>query len=127
LRGFFLSKFCLIVDDSRVVRKVAVRIIEDLGFSCLEAENGVVALEKCNHDMPDLILLDWNMPSMSGLEFLEHLRLMEQGAKPFVILCTTENEVGQIDRALKAGANEYIIKPFDRDLIIEKLKSLSLL
>ena len=113
-------KLCLIVDDSRVVRKVARRIVEDLGFSCEEAEDGQKAYEFCEKKMPDVVLLDWNMPVMNGLEYLEKLRLMENGQSPVVIFCTTENGMDHILRGMKAGANEYIMKPFDSDIIKSK-------
>ncbi len=113
-------KSCLVVDDSSVVRKVARRILEDMDFIVDEAEDGQEAFEKCSTEMPDTILLDWNMPIMSGLEFLKHLRAYEGGEKPQVVFCTTENDVGHIAMALKAGANEYIMKPFDREILESK-------
>lgn len=115
-----MSKSCLVVDDSRVVRKVARRIAEDMGFTCDEAENGETAFALCEDAMPDVILLDWNMPKMSGLEFLERLRGMENGAHARVVLCTTESDMEHINRAMGAGADEYIMKPFDSDVIRQK-------
>ena len=120
-------KLCLIVDDSRVVRKVARRITEDLGFECQEAEDGQKAYEFCETRMPDAIILDWNMPIMSGIEFLEKLREMEGGKDPKVIFCTTENDINHIQRAIGAGANEYIMKPFDNEIIASKFKQVGLL
>tara|TARA_B100001989_G_scaffold251589_1_gene231135 strand:- start:1007 stop:1372 length:366 start_codon:yes stop_codon:yes gene_type:complete len=120
-------KSCLIVDDSRVVRKVASRIVHDLGFECLEAEDGQKAYEACQQKMPDAVLLDWNMPVMSGIEFLEKLREMENGNIPKVIFCTTENDIAHIKRAMEAGANEYIMKPFDSDIIESKFKQIGVL
>ena len=120
-------KSCLVVDDSRVVRKVARRIVEDLGFSCNEAEDGQKAYEACSEAMPDAILLDWNMPVMSGIEFLEKLRSMDNGGGPKVIFCTTENDMSHIQRAMQAGANEYIMKPFDSDIIETKFKQIGLM
>ena len=118
---------CLVVDDSRVVRKVARRIVEDLGFVCDEAEDGQKAYETCSKKMPDVILLDWNMPVMSGIEFLEKLREMENGSHPKVIFCTTENDMAHIMRAMNAGANEYIMKPFDSEIIESKFSQIGLL
>ncbi|PZO86766.1 MAG: two-component system response regulator [Micavibrio aeruginosavorus] len=118
---------CLVVDDSRVVRKVARRIIEDFGFSCEEAEDGQKAYEFCAAKMPDMILLDWNMPVMSGIEFLEKLRASEGGTAPKVIFCTTENDMAHITRAMGAGADEYIMKPFDAEIIGYKLSQLGLI
>jgi two-component system chemotaxis response regulator CheY len=119
--------YCLVVDDSRVVRKVARRIVEDLGFSCEEAEDGQKAYDACNQKMPDAILLDWNMPIMSGIEFLEKLRAMPAGDVPKVIFCTTENDMAHIQRAMTAGANEYIMKPFDSEIIESKFSQIGLI
>lgn len=120
-------KSCLVVDDSRVVRQVARRIAEDLGFTCREAENGQKAYDACTEAMPDAILLDWNMPVMSGIEFLEKLRQMEGGDKPMVVFCTTETDIQHIQRAVAAGANEYIMKPFDSEIIESKFKQIGLI
>lgn len=119
--------FCLVVDDSRVVRKVARRIVEDLGFTCEEAEDGQKAYDFCSQKMPDAILLDWNMPVMSGIEFLEKLRQMPAGGTPKVIFCTTENDMAHIQRAMTAGANEYIMKPFDSEIIESKFLQIGLI
>ncbi len=118
---------CLIIDDSRLVRQVSKRIIEDIGFTCEEAEDGKHAYELCQDFMPDLIIVDWNMPVMSGLEFVEKLRSMENGDHPKVIFCTTEDNLSHIERALRAGATEYIMKPFNRDMIQSKLIQIGLL
>jgi two-component system chemotaxis response regulator CheY len=115
-------KSCLIVDDSSVVRKVARRILEDLDYVVEEAEDGQEAYDKCRQEMPDAILLDWNMPIMSGLEFLKVLRAYVGGEKPRVIYCTIENDIGQIAMALKAGADDYMMKPFDRDILEAKFE-----
>ncbi len=120
-------KSCLIVDDSRVVRKVASRIVHDLGFECREAEDGEKAYMSCEKSMPDAIILDWNMPIMSGIEFLERLRQMENGNHPKVVFCTTENDISHIQRAMQAGANEYIMKPFDSEIIESKFIQVGLL
>lgn len=120
-------KNCLIVDDSSVIRKVARRILEDLSFDITEAEDGQIALNECQEKMPDAILLDWNMPVMDGLEFLSELRNMPDGEKPRVVFCTTENDVGHIARAIRAGANEYIMKPFDREIMQAKFQEVGLI
>ncbi len=120
-------KSCLIVDDSRVVRKVARRIVQDLGFECREAEDGLKACESCGKSMPDAIILDWNMPIMNGIEFLEKLRKMENGEHPKVVFCTTENDINHIQRAIQTGANEYIMKPFDSEIIESKFVQVGLL
>ena len=108
-------KTCLIVDDSRVIRKVSRHILETLGFAVDEAENGKAALDACEAAMPDVVLLDWNMPVMTGIEFLVHLRQRPGGDKPKVVFCTTENDVAHIREAIAAGADEYVMKPFDHE------------
>lgn len=120
-------KSCLVVDDSRVVRRVASRIVSSLGFSIREAEDGQKAYEACAEEMPDAIILDWNMPIMSGIEFLEKLRQMENGGHPKVLFCTTENDIAHIQRAMHAGANEYIMKPFDSEIIESKFSQIGLI
>jgi len=120
-------KTCLVVDDSRVIRKVACRILQDLAFETDEAENGAAALMACRRHMPDVILLDWNMPQMSGIEFLRALRSETSGNHPVVVFCTTENDVANITEALGAGADEYIMKPYDRGILEAKLAEVGLI
>ena len=120
-------KTCLVVDDSSVIRKVARRILEGLDFHIAEAENGEEAVENCRRQMPDAILLDWNMPKMDGYDFLRELRRLPGGDKPKVVFCTTENDVAHIARALHAGANEYIMKPFDKDIVEAKFQEVGLI
>src|ERR1700760_473726 len=118
---------CLVVDDSSVIRKVARRILEGLDFQIVEAEDGEKALEVCKRGLPEAILLDWNMPVMDGYEFLGNLRRMPGGDQPKVVFCTTENDVAHIARALHAGANEYIMKPFDKDIVTAKFQEVGLI
>ena len=120
-------KTCLIVDDSSVVRMVARRIFRELAFETREATNGREAIDACLTTMPDAILLDWNMPLMSGIEFLKELRGLNRGSDPRVVFCTTETDVGRIREALDAGADEYIMKPFDSEILRTKLGQLGLL
>jgi two-component system chemotaxis response regulator CheY len=120
-------KTFLVVDDSRVIRKVARRILEDLGFETAEAADGVEAMAWCRTAMPEAILLDWNMPVMDGLEFLKQLRREPAGHQPVVVFCTVENDLEHITQALEAGADEYIMKPFDGDIIAAKLDLAGLL
>jgi two-component system chemotaxis response regulator CheY len=119
-------KTCLVVDDSGVTRKIARRILEEMGFQITEAEDGEKALEACKRELPEAILLDWNMPVMDGYEFLGHLRRMPGGDQPKVVFCTTENGIDHIARALRAGANEYIMKPFDKDIVTAKFQEVGL-
>ena len=120
-------RICLVVDDSSVVRKIARRILEDMDFQIIEAEDGEQALEACKRSMPEAVLLDWNMPVMDGYEFLGHLRRLPGGDLPKVVFCTTENGIDHISRALHAGANEYIMKPFDKDIIADKFQEVGLI
>lgn len=120
-------KTCLIVDDSRVIRKVARQIFEALGFACEEAEHGQQALDACQRAMPDVVLLDWNMPVMDGMEFLRALRKDPKGSAPVVVFCTTENDMRHIQEAMTNGANEYIMKPFDADIVQSKLLQLGVI
>ncbi|MGX7953668.1 response regulator [Tsuneonella sp. HG249] len=115
-------KHCLVVDDSRVIRKVSRHILESLGFSVDEAENGQEGLQRCEEAMPDVVLLDWNMPVMSGIEFIVQLRQRDGGDKPKVVFCTTENDVAHIREAISAGADEYVMKPFDHETLQIKLQ-----
>ena len=119
-------KTCLVVDDSSVVRKIARRILEGMAFTVIEAEDGAKAVEACKVATPDAVLLDWNMPVMDGFEFLIQLRRMPGGDVPKVVFCTTENGIDHISRALKAGANEYIMKPFDKDIVAAKFQEVGL-
>jgi two-component system chemotaxis response regulator CheY len=120
-------KTCMIVDDSSVIRKVARRILEGLDFQISEAEDGEQAMELCRRELPNAILLDWNMPKMDGYEFLRALRRLPGGDQPKVVFCTTENDVAHIARALHAGANEYIMKPFDKDIVEAKFQEVGLI
>jgi two-component system, chemotaxis family, chemotaxis protein CheY len=120
-------KTCLVVDDSSVIRMIARRILEEMDFQIIEAEDGEQALETCRRSLPDAILLDWNMPVMDGYEFLGNLRRMPGGEVPKVVFCTTENGIAHISRAIEAGANEYIMKPFDKDIVTAKFQEVGLI
>ncbi len=116
-----ITKQCLIADDSPVVRKLARRILEDLDLEIDDVQDGRAALDRCEVSMPDVVLLDWNMPVMNGLEFLRALRKMDGGTEPRVIFCTTESDVDHIRDAMAAGADDYITKPFDAEILLEKM------
>jgi len=120
-------KICMVVDDSSVIRKVVRRILEGMAFQVVEAEDGEQALGVCQQQLPDVIMLDWNMPKMDGYEFLKALRRLPGGDQPKVIFCTTENDVAHIARALHAGANEYIMKPFDKEIVEAKFQEVGLI
>ena len=120
-------KTCLVVDDSKVIRMVARRILEELSFEVREAVDGQEALDQCLEQMPDAVLLDWNMPVMSGIDYLHKLRAAPGGDGPVVVFCTTENDLEHIQEAIAAGANEYIMKPFDSDIIQAKFAQVDLI
>ena len=119
-----MSKSCLVVDDSKVIRKVARHILESMPFSVDEAADGQEALTFCRANRPDVILLDWNMPVMSGMEFLGAFNDLDYGheERPRVVFCTTENSIDHIRAAIEAGADEYVMKPFDRETLEGKLQ-----
>jgi two-component system chemotaxis response regulator CheY len=106
---------------------VARKILEELGFEIREAADGQIAIEQCLRAMPDAVLLDWNMPVMNGIEFLRELRKADGGEVPIVVFCTTENDISHIKTAMEAGANEYIMKPFDSEIIETKFAQVGLL
>lgn len=122
-----MKKKCLVVDDSKVIRKVARRILEELDFSVSEAVDGQDALDQSLASTPDVVLLDWNMPVMDGLEYLVNLRKSDQIEQPIVVFCTTENDMSHIRQAIESGANEYIMKPFDREIIEAKFIQVGLI
>lgn len=120
-------KTCLVVDDSKVVRTIARRILEDIDFEVSEAADGQQAVDACKISMPDAVLLDWNMPVMNGPEFVTALRQMPGGQSPVVVFCSTENDMEHITEALTRGANEYIMKPFDGDILKSKFEQVGLI
>ena len=122
-----MKKSWLIVDDSRVIRGIARGILQDLGFETNEAEDGKQAIAACVKRMPDAVLLDWNMPVMNGMEFLRRLRQEPGGEAPKVVFCSVENDLDRIREALDEGADEYIMKPFDGDIVASKLALAGLL
>ncbi len=120
------QKSCLIVDDSRVIREIAIRIVADIGFTTGQAENAASAIEYCREHKPDLVLLDWDLPSMGALDFLKAHAEFDPDQKPAIILCATENDPQQFILAKAAGAGHHILKPFDRDVLLEKIGELGL-
>lgn len=119
-------KNCLVVDDSKVIRKVARHILESLDLTVSEAVDGQDALTQCEASPPDVVLLDWNMPVMNGMDFLDALRDEPLAKRPVVVFCTTENDMAHIRAAIEAGADEYIMKPFDREIIEAKFAQVGL-
>lgn len=117
---------CLVVDDSRVIRKVATKIATSLGFNVLEAENGEEALAYCRRAMPDLVLTDWQMPVMSGPEFVSALRAIPTAHPPKVVFCTSKGAATDIHEGIAAGADDYVTKPFDEKALASKLEKLGI-
>ncbi len=117
-------KVCLVVDDSRVIRKLTSKVAVSLGYKVVEAENGEEALARCRQEMPELILTDWNMPVMSGLEFVTQLRAMEADKEPTVMFCTSKGQAEDIHTGIHAGADDYIVKPFAEEDLKAKLVKL---
>lgn len=118
------TRTCLIVDDSRVIRKVSSKIAISLGYVPVEAENGEEALARCKKSMPDLVLTDWNMPEMDGITFVEKLRAIPTPKEPVVVFCTSNGEAKDIHDGIAAGADDYIVKPFDEAALKAKLEKL---
>ena len=121
-----MSPLCLIVDDSRVIRRMAADILKGLGLRTAEAENGLKGVEFCRTTVPDMVLLDWNMPEMDGITCLRALRAMNLSPRPVVVMCTTESGLSKIQEALEAGADEYIMKPYDQEVLLDKLAQVGL-
>lgn len=115
---------CMIVDDSSTIRKIVRNMLEGFGIECLEAENGQAGLEEFQRSAPDLIMLDWNMPVMNGIDFIRALNRDAKDTVPPVIFCTTEKDMSFIEQAMNAGAADYIMKPFERDMLKDKLANL---
>ena len=116
--------YALIIDDSRAMRRILRQIVEPLGFRILEAGDGQEGLERLEQYHPDveLTLVDWNMPVMNGLEFVKAVRGDDQYQQMKIAMVTTETEPAQMARALMAGVDEFVMKPFTSEILIEKLK-----
>lgn len=119
--------YCLIVDDEENNLHICGKIMTNMGFETKLVNSAEGAIDICKNDMPSIIILDWKMPYMSGIEFLQELRQMIGGSKPSVLMCTSNNQVENIQEALNAGANEYIMKPFDKHIMKSKLQRLGLI
>lgn len=113
----------LVVDDSRPIRRIESEILKELGFETCDASNGREALERLQTcEVPDVVLVDWNMPEMNGLEFIRAVRQDARFTGLVILMVTTETETDQMLRALSAGADEYLMKPFQKDALIDKLR-----
>ncbi|MGB3807514.1 MAG: response regulator [Erythrobacter sp.] len=115
---------CLVVDDSRVIRKVSTKIARSLGYVPVEAQDGEEALAQCKKAMPALVLTDWNMPEMDGIEFVRQLRAIPTPQRPTIVFCTSKGEAADIHEGIEAGADDYIVKPFDEGALKAKLEKL---
>jgi two-component system chemotaxis response regulator CheY len=116
--------YALIIDDSRAMRRILRQIVEPLGFRILEAGDGQEGLDRLGEHFPDveLTLVDWNMPVMNGLEFVKTVRADDQYRQMKIAMVTTETEPAQMARALMAGVDEFVMKPFTSEILIEKLR-----
>jgi len=121
------KKTCLVIDDSEVIREIAVRIITDLGLETAQAENAALAIEYCRENKPDAVFLDWDLPSMGALDFLRGAGELASEDRPEIILCATENDHQQFTLAKAAGAAHHILKPFDKFAIETKLSEIGLI
>ena len=119
-------KHCLIVDDSPVIRKVTRRILEALDFEIEEADDGQQALDSCRRRMPEAVIVDSLMPEMDGFAFVRALRQTPGGGAPKILLLNTEYDVAVMARAIHAGADDVVLKPFDRSQITQKLEGVGL-
>lgn len=115
----------MVVDDSKAMRVIISKMLGQKGFDVKEAANGQEAMDSLEADyMPDIMLVDWNMPVMNGYELIEAVRKDDKYKDVTIIMVTTEAEIDHMQKALEAGANEYIMKPFTKDVIEEKLSML---
>jgi two-component system chemotaxis response regulator CheY len=113
----------LIVDDSRPIRRIESDILQELGFETAGAANGKEAWDRLQEGAPpDLVLVDWNMPEMDGLELIKAVRGDDRYKGVIVMMVTTETETDQMLRALSAGADEYLMKPFQKESLVDKLR-----
>lgn len=118
---------CLVVDDSRVIRRVAAKIVQNLGFAATEAASGQDALAACGDGVPEVVLLEWDLAQTTGPELARALRALPGGRAAKLVFCTSRNELADIQAALAAGAEEYIMKPFDSEIVASKFLTLGLL
>lgn len=113
-------KRCMIVDDSSVIRKAAKRILAKPDLLIVEAENGTEALDMCSVEMPDLVIVDGTLPDMTSAECIAGLQAIDQQKKTSIIVCVPEIDISTIMRAKRAGAKDFMLKPFDRTSLINR-------
>lgn len=119
-------KIFMFIDDSPVIHKVAERILTDMGFVFVGAEDGAEALEKARYNMPDIILVDWDMPKMNGLEFLEEFVKLPDSQDARLLYSTSEIMVPEMARAKRLGCHGFLMKPFTREIVAAKLQELGI-
>lgn len=117
-----MPRSALIVDDSRLIRAIVRTMLEPLGFDVSDAASGREALLQCAAKSPALIVLDWWMDDMNGPEVAAAIRARQTGPQPCILLCSTETRVGEIRRAMRAGADSYLLKPFDKEKLAHRLR-----
>jgi two-component system, chemotaxis family, chemotaxis protein CheY len=118
----------LVIDDSRAIRIIIASILKELGMDVIEAGNGREGLQRLSDEGDvELVLVDWNMPEMNGLEFIQAVRAQPVHSSVRIMMVTTETEQSQVIRALEAGANEYLMKPFTKEVLVAKLSLLDVL
>jgi two-component system chemotaxis response regulator CheY len=117
-------KRCMFVDDSSVIRKVAKRILGGPDMLVVEAGSGGEAFDMCQAEMPDIIVVDSALPDMTAVEFIQRVRGIPSPIKPQIMLCLIEIDIGAIMRAKRAGAQGYLLKPFNRAQLIERFRAL---
>lgn len=119
-------KRCMFVDDSAVIRKVAKRILGGPELVVIEASTGFDAISMCVADMPEIIVVDGALPDMTAEEFIRRVRAIETPVKPQIAVCLTEVDVGAIMRAKRAGAQGYLLKPFNRPQLLDRFRNLQM-
>lgn len=119
-------KRCMFVDDSPVIRKVARRILSSPDMVVVEASNGAEALDRCEADMPDVVVVDSVLPDMEAVELIKKIRQMDTDAPPRILVCLAEVDIRAIMRAKRAGAQGYLLKPFNRPQLLQRFKELEI-
>ncbi len=119
-------KIFMIIDDSPVIRKVARRILEGMGHVVVEAVDGLDALEKCQANMPDAVIVDWEMPRMNGVEFITQFKFLKDSENTKLVFCTSEVNISEMTKAKRAGCHGYIVKPFTRDILDTGLSNIGI-
>lgn len=117
-RGANVMQKCLIIDDADVIRKIASVILSDMGYQVSEAKDTDEALKLCQTESPNVIIVDWHIPHCDPLEFMKSVRSSFVGRRPYIIYCTTEKDPDAIEAALQAGADDFMLKPFDRNTLV---------